>query len=142
MGSGRDRTREPWICSQTRICFCYSVSDCAARPGIDRIDRTSKIGSIDGIIKYFITFIYDNGEQAFGINKQYVNSKENFKHSEWFDDNCQKVWQDLKTARNEFSRDRNEENRNIFVKTRTQFNRIKRQGKNKFKRSEEKMSVT
>ena len=28
MGPGRDRTRDPWICSQTRIC-----SHCATRPG-------------------------------------------------------------------------------------------------------------
>ena len=32
MGPGRDRTRDPWICSQTRIC-CQTRSDCATRPG-------------------------------------------------------------------------------------------------------------
>ena len=96
-------------------------------------------GSIDGIIKDFTTFMYDNGEQAFGVKKQYhVNTKENLKHSEWFNYNCQKVRQDFKTARNIFSRDRNEENRKIFVKTRTKYNRRKRQANNKFKRSEGK----
>ena len=100
-------------------------------------------GSIDGIIKDFTTFMYDNGEQAFGVTKQYhVNTKENLKHSEWFYDNCQKVRQDFKTARNIFSRDRNEENRKIFVKTRTKYNRIKRPAKINSNDRRAKMSVT
>ena len=33
MGPDRDRTRDPWICSQTRICS-QTLSDCATRPGI------------------------------------------------------------------------------------------------------------
>ena len=32
MGPGRDRTRDPWNCSQTR--FCCQTRNCAKRPGI------------------------------------------------------------------------------------------------------------
>ena len=32
MEPGRDRTRNPWICSQTGICDRH-VTDCATRPG-------------------------------------------------------------------------------------------------------------
>ena len=32
MGPGRDRTRDPWICSQTRICCTSSVADCTTWP--------------------------------------------------------------------------------------------------------------
>ena len=34
MGPDRDRTRDPWICSQTRICSPGHVTDCATPPGI------------------------------------------------------------------------------------------------------------
>ena len=38
MGPGRDRTRDPWICSQTRICWPRHVTDCATRPGTREIE--------------------------------------------------------------------------------------------------------
>ena len=33
MGPGWDRTRDPWICSQTRASVARHVTDCATRPG-------------------------------------------------------------------------------------------------------------
>ena len=58
MGPDRDRTRDPWICSQIRICsqtrYRYAsvarhVTDCATRPG--------KAYSVN-VYSYFPLFIY------------------------------------------------------------------------------------
>ena len=35
MGPDRDRTRDPWICSQTRIIFVVCWDGCLALPGGD-----------------------------------------------------------------------------------------------------------
>ena len=36
MGPGRDRTRDPWNCSQTRICIqTRHVTDCVSRPDVN-----------------------------------------------------------------------------------------------------------
>ena len=64
------------------------------------------------------------------------NSHNSFKQSEWFNSDCRTTKREFKTARNSFLRDKNDANRKRFIKTRTKYNWVKRQAKNKFKRTE------
>lgn len=56
----------------------------------------------------------------------------------WFDKNCHEAKQEFKTARNIFARNKTNENRLSFVRTRTKYNRIRQKAKRLFKMNEGK----
>ena len=109
---------------------------------LTRLTGLVNTGPVDSILKSFTTFMYDkNIEQVFGTKD--LNASSHRKHkikpqSEWFNNECRAAKSEFKTARNIFLRTKNDENRKMFVKTRTKFNRVKRKAKVKFKQSEGK----
>ena len=107
---------------------------------LNRLTNSVNTESIDSILSSFTTFMNENSEQVFGTKgcstAKNRNSHNSFKQSEWFNSDCRTAKREFKTARNLFIRDKNDANRKRFVKTRTKYNRVKRQAKNKFKRTE------
>ena len=58
------------------------------------------------------------------------------KNNDWFDENCSQARHDFKTARNAFSRSKDEESRLEFIRKRTRYNRVRWKAKYKFKQRE------
>ena len=86
-------------------------------------------------------FLYDNANKIFGKNIPVKSNKTKGSQTskpKWFDKNCQKAKQEFKTARNIFSRNKTNENRLCFVRTRTKYNRIRQKAKRRFKMNEGK----
>ena len=97
--------------------------------------------NIDKKTEVFTNFLYDNANKTFGKHIS-VTSKET-KSSQtskpkWFDKNCHEAKQEFKTARNIFARNKTNENRLSFVRTRTKYNRIRQKAKRLFKMNEGK----
>ena len=55
MGPGRDQTREPWICSPTRICCQTPLPTALRGPVIDKV--VNKVNRISGLIRRKFTHI-------------------------------------------------------------------------------------
>ena len=54
----------------------------------------------------------------------------------WFDEECYRKKQDFKKARNKFVKNKIEENRTAFTKSRTIYNRVRQRAKTRYKINE------
>ena len=81
-------------------------------------------------------FFYENAiGKPIPVNR--TNNKFSPKTSpKWYNADCHRAKQEFKTARNTFNRNRTDQNRVSFVRTRTKYNRVRKQAKRCFKLNE------
>ena len=95
--------------------------------------------TVDSIVNSFTEYMYATAARVFGRETQTSDRPQpNLSQNKWFDAECTNAKKDFKQARNVFLREKNVENRQRFVSTRTKYNRIKRKAKQKFKFQEGK----
>ena len=106
---------------------------------LDRLTDCVNNSTVDSIVNSFTEYMYATAARVFGKETQTSDSPQpNLSHNKWFDAECTNTKKDFKQARNVFLREKNVENRQRFVSTRTKYNRIKRKAKQKFKFQEGK----
>ena len=101
---------------------------------VDNSQNTNIITHIENLT----SFLVENSKEVFG-QKIPINQNKLNKHSntpKWFDENCYKSKHEFKKARNKFVRNKTDENRTAFTKSRTIYNRVRQRAKKRFKINE------
>ena len=108
----------------------------------DRIQRlASDVASkpVDEVVNNFTQFLHDKAFEVFGKTYSNRNRPQGQKlNKEWFDDSCKNAKREFTSARNIFSRVKNDECRINFTRARTKYNRAKKKAQQKFKLMEGK----
>ena len=111
---------------------------------INTLDSIDLGENIDIQANILTGFLHETAEHVFGKNFMLKQRKyNNNKHTQsekpkWFDESCYISKQEFKTARNLFSRNKTNDNRNLFVKARTKYNSARQRAKRRFKFNEGK----
>ena len=94
--------------------------------------------NINTQIERLTSFLTKNSEDIFGkkipINTQ--NSHQKKTKPKWFDEECFRKKQEFKKARNKFVKNKTDENRTAFTKSRTIYNKVRQRAKIRHKISE------
>ena len=108
------------------------------RRNIHHLEKNTNVSSE---IENLVQFLSQNAVKVFGKdfkvkennsgtqNKQYGKPK-------WFDEKCYTAKQEFRNARNIFTKNKTDETRTAFVKTRTKYNRVRQIAKRRFKLNE------
>ena len=96
-------------------------------------------GCVDKSVQDFTSFIYSEVSAVMTKTIKITQKATNHKpRNKWFDENCASKRREFIQTRNKFLKTKNDANRVLFTRARTQYNRCKRKAKMKFKSSEGK----
>ncbi|MES9880358.1 MAG: reverse transcriptase family protein [Sedimenticola sp.] len=101
---------------------------------LQRLTEHINNSPVDRTVETFTNCIYENGLHAFGktFNQQRANITTKTSKP-WYDHECIRAKHDFKRARNTFVKHMSDDNRKLFVKTRTIYTRTKRKAKQRYK---------
>ena len=93
--------------------------------------------TVDESIHCFTVFMQENAFKVFGKKRKTYYSESSFGFKKkWFNNECFSAKKEFNKARNTFLRNRNEENKALFIKQRKLYNCVKRKYKTVYKRAE------